>query len=376
MRAIPLFILTVLPILVLSCGPADSSYFEARADREHVAWSSMPTHGEKETPDYEKQAYAQAPAFATGRGQKQKRTGGALTYFPVHHPEYTMPTRFVPLPRHWQVGQYWTTPSGTKAGVLTSGKLPPHVTSVDQVINQIFLPKLNGRVTVKKMESLPEIAQADQEEQEGYYSYMPTRHYTQAKGIEFVEHDTGNRGYCVVHLLIKTSQAGRYGSYWVSNLTNDGSTFEQDKKAFLYALANMQINPAFLAEYNRRQAGQLAANDASFQRKMAARWQSFNQAMAANRTNSDISDIYQETWKNTSNMNDRGHESGINAIHERNAMINPYTGQTTNIESGYKYYFVNRFGEYFGTNDEFYNPQRDPNRNHYEWRRMHYPGNN
>ena len=56
-------------------------------------------------------------------------------------------------------------------------------------------------------------------------------------------------------------------------------------------------------------------------------------------------------------MNDEGHSKAVNGVHERNAMVNPYTGQQINLSNNYKYYYMNQFGQYFGTNDEFYSPE-------------------
>lgn len=381
MKRLPLLSLILIAAFAFACDYSDYAYEEGYYEDgyysdayydEATAQPIASSHTPKQTQAINATYPDNSNAFRKMKTRNQQ--SNQLKYFPVYDPNYGMVSRYVPLPAHWKVADLWSTPTGSKTGYVQGG--PVNVTSVDQVIQQIFLPKFQNTIRVVGMEDLPQIARADQQEQEGYYSYMPTQNHTQAKGIEYVETSTGNRGYFIIHYLLKASQVGRYAYYWGHNLYSTGNTFDQDKKAFIYALANTQINPEYLAAYNRKEAGQLAANDAAFQRKMAARQQSFNSAMATSRTNSDISDIYQETWRNTSGMNDRGHESSINGIHERNAMVNPYTGANTNIQSGYKYYYMNQSGQYFGTNDEFYSPERDPNINHQEWRKMQYRGNN
>jgi len=363
MKTFPLITLILIAFSFFSCDASDDAYTDAYYDETSA-------YAKPATAQVIQANFKQNQAQVSGPNHQQEN----IKYFPIYNPQFGMVSRYVPLPAHWSVEDYWTTPTGSKAGFIKGG--PVNFTSIDQVINQVFMPNYQHKIQIVRMEDLPQIARADLQEQEGYYSYMPAQNHTQAKGIEYVDKGTGNKGYFILHFVVKTSQMGRYAYHWGHNLYATGNTFAQDKKAFVYALANAKINPEYLAAYNRKEAGQLAANDAAFQRKMAARRQSFNSAMAASRTNSEISDIYQETWKNTSRMNDRGHNSEINAIHERNTMINPYTGTTTNIESGYKYYYVNQFGQYFGTNDEFYNPERDPNVNHQEWKKMQYQGNN
>lgn len=384
MKTLNLFTLIAIATFFFACGPydyADYGYEEAYYGNEYYeeydeaqlaqleangGYAATPTQtgysAANDNPNFQRTNYQNV------NNNNRNNQQGNIKYFPVYDPKTRMVSRYVPLPSHWNVGDFWTTPTGSKVGYVQGGMV--NFSSIDQVINQVIIPKYQNKIRVVRIDDLPQIASADKNEAEGYYSYMPTQNHPQAKGIEYTENGTGAKGYLIVHFMVKTNQMGRTAFHYAHNLYSTGNTFEQDKKAIVYALANSKMNPQYLQAYNQREAGQLAANDAAFQRKMAARWQDFNNTVAANRTNSDISDIYQETWRNTSGMNDAGHEKTINGIHERTAITNPYTGGTTYVPNANKYHYMNKNGQYMGTNNALYNPNLDPRVNNNEWKRM------
>ena len=106
---------------------------------------------------------------------------------------------------------------------------------------------------------------------------------------------------------------------------------------------------------------------------MAANQRSFDGWQKAQKDLSSVNDIYYEGWKSRSASEDVIRRKEIDGIWERETVSNPFYGEERQIESGYKYYYMNQFGEYFGTNDEFYDPARDPNRNNMEWRKVNNP---
>jgi hypothetical protein len=59
-------------------------------------------------------------------------------------------------------------------------------------------------------------------------------------------------------------------------------------------------------------------------------------------------------------MTDRGHQRQVDSIAGTTPAYDPSTGQTWQVEDGYDRYFMNSFGEYMSTDDQFYNPNMDP----------------
>jgi hypothetical protein len=293
-------------------------------------------------------------------------------------PQTGMVSSYMPLPASWRVApDKWTSPGRSEVTLRKGIQLNASVNSIDQVIQQIIIPAFRqDGVRADKVVDLPAVRQADQKEQDGYFSYGNAQNFVQAKGIELTQTSTGNKAFIVVHFLVKRNQYHQIPSYWFHVLgAGAGGSFEKDKDALIYALANFKMNPQWVAAHNRQVQGQLASNDARFQQKQKENWDHFNRMQDINRTNSSVGDIYHDMYKNTSAMKDRGQERAVNGIHERNAMVNPYSGEQINLGNNYKYYYMNQFGQYFGTNDEFYNPERDPNVNHQEWRKVQYRGN-
>ncbi len=121
---------------------------------------------------------------------------------------------------------------------------------------------------------------------------------------------------------------------------------------------NMENNPAYTARlerhYNDRakmmaeaNARRLAANRA-YQASRASNWK-------VDKSGSEILDMQMETYKNTSKMNEAGHSSGVDMIHERQPWQNS-GGQTIYMPQQYQRVYQLPNEVYVGTNDPFFNP--------------------
>src|SRR5690606_32986316 len=62
------------------------------------------------------------------------------------------------------------------------------------------------------------------------------------------------------------------------------------------------------------------------------------------------------TWNSNNASMDRQQNATINGIRGEQDAANPYTGEAYKIESGYDQYWMNRDGQYIGTNDVMYDP--------------------
>lgn len=299
---------------------------------------------------------------------------GEIIMHPITNPQTGMVTGYLPLPSDWKLsGSTWNGPEETVVQEYQGQSFQAYqrrIQSVDQVIREDLLPRLQqSGVQVNNIVDLPEVARNDQAQYAMYWKYAPSQDTHQSKGIEITEASTGTRGLIIVHFTYSRSQMGDMAFYWCHGLSTKAHRYEQDKQTVIYALANYRPNEQAVAAHNRKEQQRAGVSDAAFQQRMAANQANFQASQRASATLSEISDINHQGYMNRSAMNDRGHQNSINSgVWERNAATNPYSGQEVQLEGGYNYYYMNQFGEYFGTNDANYNPQRDQSLGNQEWR--------
>ena len=154
--------------------------------------------------------------------------------------------------------------------------------------------------------------------------------------------------------------------------------FEAAKDAYLYAISNIEFNPEWKQHETQKflqKRGQMQNYWANVQRQRTmahqARMRSIDARGASRssiaKTYSDILDINHAGHLNRSSMVDAGQQSTVNAISGHNIISNTNTGERYRVESGSKYYWVNNSGEYFGTDNTFYDPRMDNKLNNQQW---------
>lgn len=335
---------------------------------------------------YQHQGYQSSQGYQQPQGYQQfpahniTKPAGKLVQHTMKNPKTGLDSGPVQLPANWKVMEKaWISPSGAKAEVRKGGSYatPQFVPqSVDQIIQQELNPRLQQYgAQIKGIVDLPQIAQHNKAVYDLYWKSMPMQELHQARGIDLIGKD-GKPGFIIVHFMLTQSQYGALAHYYMNTLSGESSTnFEKDKNSLLYALATSGVNRQAIALHNQRE-----------QQRSQASWSAHNSRMRANQSNFDswqrtqadlssVNDIYFDTWKNKNQIENRMQEKTVNGIWERDNVVNPYGGQTTQVKSGYKYYYMNTFGEYIGTNDEFYNPAQDPNMNQVEWKKVKRPSN-
>lgn len=298
----------------------------------------------------------------------------------VSDPQTGMVASRVPLPSAWQISsQGWEIPGKAQLQEQQGGMIDTRqrrVSHIDQVIQQDVMPRMqqNG-LQVGEVEELPQIAANDQRIYAQYWKVAPSQDQHAAKGIAFTDRK-GGRGMVVVHFTYSRSQFGDMAFYYLHVLSAEAAIYEEAKQAVVFALANSQLDPQYLAAYNQREQQKAMASNQAHQQRMQANQQAFDAWNQTHReTSNAISDMSMESWRQRNASSDRMHEQTINTIWEREPTTNPYTGQQMHIQSGYNQYYVNPNGEYIGTNDPFYQPNNDPTLNNQQWQQV-YPGGN
>jgi hypothetical protein len=319
------------------------------------------------------------PIRATPASFRQSPTNGDIVMHPVKDAQTGMVTIQVPLPSNWKVSaQGWQGPAGEAVQEQTGetfNLIQRPIRSIDQVIQSIISPKMQqSGLQTGRIIDLPQVARHDQQFQSQLWSAMPAQKSYSAKGVEYQDRQ-GNRGMVVVHFTLSQSQYGSLSFYFLHVLQAPASRYETAKKHTLYALSNFQPNPQFIDQYNQREQQKSNASWATHNDKMRRNQQYFDSWNKTHvNTMNEINDMSMKGWRDRNASSDRMQQMEVNAINGETTIQDPYNGNGVNVQDGYKYYYINQFGEYMGTNDEFYNPERDPNVNNLEWRKVENPG--
>ena len=147
-------------------------------------------------------------------------------------------------------------------------------------------------------------------------------------------------------------------------------SFQHAKGHVMHALENRQYSPQYFAAYNGNETRMAQESWSRHNAKMKANQASFDAYMANTRsTNNAINNSIMSTYRTQNESSDRGQDQFLNYIRDESNTVDPYSGDPAKVESGAQHYWVNQNGEYIMSNDNFFDPNMDPNSNHIEWRR-------
>jgi hypothetical protein len=347
----PFFVLAILFFCVSSCGQAGESGRNDRASEGDGAYTKLSTYD---------------PA--------QQDQAGTIVMKELRDPQTGRVNMYMPFPADWRVTENAILgPGGTTLQELPGGSFngqQRYIRSIDDIIQQDIqqLIQQNGGQYVGTID-LPKVAQRDERLGMQYWQAMPMEKIYQAKGVE-VRDANGRPGILVVHYSQSRNQYGSYHYYYLHAMTSSEGRYEADREILLFALANQQSNPEAVQAFNRKMQEEYMRRERMHAAKMKQAWDHFN---AWNRNHvetwQDINESSMASWRRREAMRDAGQANAIDGILERERLVSPFDGKELEVDAGYKYYYTNAFGEVIGSNDEFFNPQTDPNLNNQEWRR-------
>lgn len=303
-------------------------------------------------------------------------SSGELIMQPILESKTGRPAFYVPLPNSWKVtNTAWVGTNKNKVtfyqgitGMIQQGGFQ----SIDQVIRQKIEPAIRQQnATITEVYDLPNVAQRNQVNFSQLWKVGASQDGFEVKGIE-IKDSKGEKGLMILTFMISKSQMGSYSSYYFHMMEAAPADFDKAKKEVIYALANLQPDRQHVANYNRNEQMKSQQSWNVHNQRMARNQSNFNNWQKTQNTLSEVGDIYHQTWKNTSDMNNAGHSKTIDGIHNQNTMTNPHTGQNVQVDHGYNQYYMNQDNEWIGTNDAFYNPQNDQNINYQNWEEVQY----
>lgn len=260
----------------------------------------------------------------------------------------------------------WSNDPMMQQTLQMSGKQLGQPMTNQQLLNQIVKPnaETQGYRFVRSFE-LPEVSGFWQR----FFNAMPntgSRRTVEALGTEW-NTDKGTKSLIVmVRQQIQNQQLISW-TIQTTELEAEPGSFDQAKNAYLYSIANAQINPQWIQYMNNQLVGNIQKNNqfwaqasaqsaAAHQQRMQAIAARGNTAASIGNTYSDILDISHKGYLNRSNINDKGHASTVRAIHETTLIGNHETRERYNVPAGSKYYWVANDGTYVGTDNALFDP--------------------
>jgi hypothetical protein len=248
---------------------------------------------------------------------------------------------------------------------------------LDQVLAQLVEPAARAQgESLLRSYPVPEI--------EGFWQRFAagmvqtgSQRQVRALGTEW----TDGRGKRTFVSLVQSITSQGQGLIWTlqtTRLAAPEEVFDEARAAYVYAVGNTQINPAWQQMANGRLVGQLRQNQAFHQdmmarsraahrQRMAAIEQAGNAARSVGQTYSDILDISHAGYLNRDSIQSAGHAATVDMIGERSLIANHETGEHYKVDAGSNYYWVGNDGRYLGTDDALYDPRTDQRVNDVDW---------
>lgn len=351
------------------------------------SWT-CPAQEKKESPSTTK---------ASPDGKKKESDGfwEKLVMHPFRNSEGVVTVQ-VPLPASWQVKnghakgeptitgpngikvidfppQNFTFPRNAQMQQVyrASGQRMRAMPGIEQLIHQDWVPWATGQgLTFVRQYEIPEVSKIDKWYNDQLYKPFPDQMTVKAYGTEW-KHSGGSPFFIVLHLVVGEGGGFQNWYYFASGLQAEKAHFETARKQFIFGLANAHYLPGPIMTYNQREAEKAGRSWAEHNRRMAQNQAAFEASQRAfvNRSRA-INDSIMQGWRDRNAASDRAQEQFIDTINERTKVLDSSTGQRYKVDSFSNHYWMNRNGEYFGTDKIDYNPNLDQHMNEENWRKL------
>lgn len=258
-------------------------------------------------------------------------------------------------------------PMTAQAYAQNGGRLRAYTSAAD-IVKQDLLPVAQSEGSkLLSVTELPKVAKVDKSVSDMLFKVGPMNQQYEAVISEWEDKD-GNPYAIVVHL--NGSQIGNtiMWNYYCNGLNSPKARYESAKQTLVNALESMKYNPRYFDAYNQSEQNKASASWAAHYQRMQSRQQQFDAGQAAHREKwSAINESSMAAYNSANAASDRNQNRFLNYIKGEETVQNSGDGKRYQVESGYNQYYMNRDGQYIGTNDPNYDPNRDPNVNNQNW---------
>ena len=239
----------------------------------------------------------------------------------------------------------------------TNGQRIRPMVPAEQIVQQDLLPIMRKEgFTLVGQENAPEVASADQRGMDPMWSVAPTRKTCVASASEWNKND-GTKTLVVMHIYSFEGQGMVNWGYQLTVLDTRADNFASARTGLLNALASMRYNPQYFAAYNANEQQRSQQSWSEHNSRMRNNQVAFDKSQQIYRENSNATnEAIMGVYRNQRDASDRNQDGFIDYVRGEQNAVDPYTGQPIKIESGSNQYWMNKNGEYYGTDDVLTNP--------------------
>ena len=396
----PIFL--VAPLLLLACGAAeqepmanagDHQDYNALAARVAAATGQPLPEGD--------------PALVGSMDAAQAGTPAAkgLRRYTVYSEQYKVPSTYIELPAHWQVSgletSYW---SATAPGLevrnnryamfkdvtgqmrqfsLMAGENLRAPMAPEQVFQQDIAPKVRAEgYELVEVKPMPDLTRKGMEDISKLRMSGNVRPALQTLMSVWKKGD--QRRALFLNWMRMDGEGFVIWGYGVSTLDATANIFETEKNSLIQSSLTAQSAPEGIAAQHRdaemkEHQGRMQAQQQQMQNQQS--WAAHNQRMQANQAAfnaqqaahndmvNSVNNSIMGGYNSTMGSMDRMQNATINGIRGEQDAYNPYSGEAGKVQSGYDNYWMNRDGQYIGTNDVMYDPNMNSDQTD-QWRQV------
>jgi hypothetical protein len=329
---------------------------------------------------------------AARREQAQPAAQGGIRTHIIPSIDLHVPMAQMDLPAHWQfkhdprTGKWTATAKDLKVDHM-GGTVFNYVTgpmaqfyqasgaqlrkpmSAEQVLRQ----ELETAMRKEGYELLgvapaPGIAQADLRYMQGLWTIEPTRKTTDAIVIDWRK-GSERLAMVIQQFVFGGSESTTWG-YSVTGLETTNALYDREKAALMSAFSGVRYNPAYFQAYARSEQQKAQQSQMAHSQRMQANQAAFDAQQRTHRETSDaINSAITDSYNTRMESQDRGMAAWSDMMYEQQNAVNPYSGEQMKVESGGQRYWMNQYGEYYGTNDILTDPNAG-NTSNYQWREV------
>ena len=213
----------------------------------------------------------------------------------------------------------------------------------------------------------PKIAEADSKVQDMMYKIGNHQNRYEAAISEW--EDKNGKPYAII-VHVNGSNIGNMEMWMYSGHILDApkEQFSGAVRTLSEGLASMEYNPRYFDQYNANEMNRESASWAAHNRKMSAQQQNFDSQQAAYKAKTDaVNSSIMSAYNERNASSDRIHNRFLNYIKDENTVVNRSDGQRYQVQTGSDQYWMNSDGQYIGTNDPNYDPNRNQGTENQTW---------